>query len=572
MFDEQIVVPLRPLIPSLSLSIGALALAGAWLQPNHYLPWPSFHMDTWVAVLLMTAALVVIVRAHGPVEWHGLSILALPLALVPLAQWTVGVVESAGHAGIASAYLGGLWLAMIIGARWERADPFVAADALFLALGVASLGSVLLQLHEWLELDGLMFLSMGGGPSRPMANVGQANQLGTLLLWGIVGGAWALWRKQLRPVSFVSYALVLLFGIALTDSRAAVVNGGVLIIAAFVWRKAWPWPRAPWIAVMLGAALLFFIYTAPFLKAALLPAGEPIATSGLMTRPTGQYRLQAYGMLIDAVRRQPWMGYGWGQNVMAHLAVANEHPPLRQIYTHAHNLVLDILIWCGLPIGIGIVFGLAVWGWSAFRKLHAPAELLLLMPLMVLGGHAMLEYPFEYGYFLWPAGLLIGVLHVRLGFRSWPWGAGAWLIAPWVGLALYAGVAMRDYAKVEDNYRAWRFEMARVGALPPAPPPELLVLPQLETMLWALRAPMSAASSNKDVDRFRRAFDAMPNVFSAFQYAKALAMTGRTTEAQLWQRRINTMVGEQSVEAMCEEWARQQKDHPQMAHVPWPCP
>jgi hypothetical protein len=61
----------------------ASALAVAWLLPNHYPPWSTFHMDAWVAIILSLAAAGVIVRSTGPVVWHGLSLLAAAMVFIP---------------------------------------------------------------------------------------------------------------------------------------------------------------------------------------------------------------------------------------------------------------------------------------------------------------------------------------------------------------------------------------------------------------------------------------------------------------------------------------------------------
>ncbi|MDP3617237.1 MAG: hypothetical protein Q8R49_05400, partial [Rhodoferax sp.] len=128
----------------------ALALALGWLLPDHHLPWSTFHVDAWLAIMLSLASLAVIWRSTSPVVWHGITLLVAMLVLVPGLQYALGLVLLSGTAWISSAYLIGLLLALLTGARWESASPGQLADGLFLAVGMAALLSVGLQLHQWL--------------------------------------------------------------------------------------------------------------------------------------------------------------------------------------------------------------------------------------------------------------------------------------------------------------------------------------------------------------------------------------------------------------------------------------
>src|SRR5450830_633587 len=97
----------------------ALMLAVAWLLPNHYPPWSTFHMDAWTAIVLSLAAAAVIVRTSGPVTWHSTSVLAAMLVFIPGVQYGLGLILLPGTAWISSAYLIGFLLTLLIGARWE---------------------------------------------------------------------------------------------------------------------------------------------------------------------------------------------------------------------------------------------------------------------------------------------------------------------------------------------------------------------------------------------------------------------------------------------------------------------
>ena len=201
--------------------VGACALSLGWLLPNHYQPWLAFHCDAWVALILLVGAAGLIWRTDGPCDWHWATVTVGLIMVIPAAQVLAGQVVSAGVAWVSLAYLLGFLLALLISARWEKHSPRQLMDALFLAIGLAAILSVGLQLQQWLQVDGFELLSMGGGAARPHANLGQPNQLGTLLLWGVLSAGWAWLRGYVRATTAVLMALYLMVGLALTGSRTA---------------------------------------------------------------------------------------------------------------------------------------------------------------------------------------------------------------------------------------------------------------------------------------------------------------------------------------------------------------
>ena len=151
----------RPIMTPFWLSLWACMLTIGWLLPNHYRPWLSFHSDAWVALTLSLGSAAVIWRSREPMMWHRITLLVALLLCVPWLQYAFGMMPVIGNAWISSAYLLGLLLAMLIGARWELSSPGQLGDGLFLAIGIAAILSVSLQLQQWLQLDRLELWKMG---------------------------------------------------------------------------------------------------------------------------------------------------------------------------------------------------------------------------------------------------------------------------------------------------------------------------------------------------------------------------------------------------------------------------
>lgn len=514
------------------------------------------------------AAGAVIWRVRGPVFWQPLTLLMALLALVPGLQYGLGMLMFAGTAWVNTAYVTGFLLTLLVGARWESASPGQVADSLFLAIGMAALLSVGLQLHQWLALGLLDIWSMGDGFGRPFANFGQPNQLGTFLLWGVLAAAWGLVSGRLGVWTFILMAAFLLFGLALTQSRTAWLALMLLLVASWVWRGLWPDRRWPWLIACLVAYFVACVLLVDRLSELLLLASG--GDFGGIARVSGELRPTVWALFLDAAWRQPWLGYGWGQLSLAQLEVSVDHPAVQTLFSHSHNLFLDLVLWCGIPVGLLVTYFLVRWFWLRLRAVRAPSDAVLLMFLLVVGNHAMLELPLHHAYFLLPTGLVMGALDTRLGARPWVV-TGRWsLVVPWVLAASMLALLIRDYARVEPSYQALRFEWARIKYQRRGEPPEVLLLDQWRDLIRMARFEPKPGMSAEDLETLRKVTSASPGAGFFHRYAGALAMNQRPQEAQLWLRRMCKMVTEVQCSAVKAAWENHARIEPLIAAVRWP--
>lgn len=537
----------------------AMAVSIGWLLPNHYLPWTTFHMDAWIAVMLSLAAAAVIVRSTGPVVWHGIAVLAAGLVFIPGLQYVFGMVMFSGTAWISTAYLIGFLLALLTGARWESANAGQLADGLLLAIGVAALVSVGLQLHQWLSLDLLGIWTMGDGYGRPFANFGQPNQLGTFLLWGLLATAWGLIRRHIGAAAALLMAVYLLFGLALTQSRTACLGLAILVCASWVWRQLWPGRRWPWVVTGLG---VYFV--ACFVLIGWLNGG------GELARISGEARPAVWSLFIDAALRHPLFGYGWNQVGLAQLAAALDHPSLQILFSHSHNLVLDLMLWCGIPLGVFVAICLVWWLWLRLRVVRSAENAVLLLLLLVVGNHAMLEFPLQYAYFLLPVGLIMGALNVRLHARP-TLIVGRWcVVVVWLAAVVLLTLIIRDYSRVEPSYRALRYEWAHIKTETRGGPPEVLILTQWREFIRFGRFEPTGGMSADDLDWMRKVTGKYPGAGVFHKLATALAINKKPAEAALWLKKMCRMVPEPECAAVKDAWAKQSLLNADIASVPWP--
>ena len=553
------------------MGLWAPFLAAAWLLPNHYYPWATFHSDAWLAVAMVLAAGAVIFRSPPSVSWHGLTIVIAGLAMVPMLQWAAGMLPFSGQAWLYSAYVLGLLLALLIGANWETATPGRAADGLFLAIGIAALASVGMQLRQWLGIGAdageLQVWAEEFTPGRPSANLGQPNQLATLLLWALLGCAWSVVRLRSRSGYATIAALLIVFGLALTQSRAGAIGLLAIMIGAWAWRRLLP-PRSPQVATLL---FIFFIVCTVSMQTLsdLLGLDLQIRTATL-GGASSQLRLKAYALFFDAVAQKPIWGYGWDQLAVAQLSVAQKHGTLTAFFLHSHNLFLDLILWCGVPIGGFVSIYLAVWLVRAMRKVSSAEDALLVLFLVVVGLHAMVELPLHHAYFLLPTGLVMGILgqsqNRRVIWTSTRWG----VLALWLALCLLLGVIVRDYLRIDESFRRYKLDAAHIGNLPPGVAPDVLLLDHMRAFIVNARSSVGPDFKAADLDRLRGLTTSFPTPANLLNYAKALAFLNRPEEARDWIIKIQRVQPAEFNPDLRRIWAEQAKLYPALAAVSWP--
>jgi O-antigen ligase len=527
-------------------------------------------MDAWASTVLLTMAIALAWGLRDkPVRMTRIAGMAIAAAALPWLQYLFGQLQFIGIAWVGSAYMLGFALAVLVGCRWEEHAPGQLADGIFASVLIAALLSVGLQLHQWLGLDLIDVWLMGSGSGRPYANVGQPNQLATLLIWGILALWWFCLRNRIRTSCAAFATLFLSWGLTLTASRAAWVGVLLLLACVWWWSQLWPWARARSVALLLVACFVLQAMTAPVATELLLMPPFDGLTS-IAGRSSGELRIEAWRLFLDAVAKAPWIGYGWNQGSMAHLTVAADHAPLNILFPYSHNLFLDLILWCGIPIGLVLSLALVAWAWRRMRAVCDGQSAMLFMMLLVVGNHALLELPLHHAYMLLPVGLIIGALDWRLRATAFTFNAARlqWPLTIVCTLVL-AGI-VRDYLRVEASHLALRFEQANFKLPVPPAAPEVLLLDQLRAPITLARLNPTPADALAYVDWMRRIAWIYPNAGTVHKLASSLAWVGQPDEAATWLRRMCAVSPPPDCSAVRAAWKSQAMADQAIAQVPWP--
>jgi O-antigen ligase len=464
-------------------SLGAaFALSVPWLVPVHAVPWTGFHADSAMAVVVASMALLALPSLRDCWQLPRISMVLACLAIVPVVQWMTGKVIFAGDAVLASAYLLAMSVAIIFGVALHSVKQDQLAMVILGSFGIASGLSLLLALNQWLQLGLWPELAVPSpAGARVTANVAQPNKLAVLFAWGLVALWWLHQQQRLRAGFAFVGALLLLFGIVMTRSRVGVLAVLLILCFALMHKDARRSPRH-WLSYS-GLAATFVFLTAVWTPLNVALGNSP--PEGVAQRMQAGTRLLHWTLVLDAISQRPWTGWGWQQVVVAQSELAGSHPATGEVITYSHNLILDLMVWNGVPLGGAVFLSFVAWFISRWQRASSDTSRALMLSLSVLLIHAMLELPHGYATALLPAGLMMGAVEAatRPAGGATPVMLSRWVVAAMLLVLLFGlAIFVRDYLRIERAWTDERMRLARIGSV------DLTALPDAPTMDHLLAA------------------------------------------------------------------------------------
>lgn len=280
---------------------------------------------------------------------------------------------------------------------------------------------VVLQFTGWASADIFRGIVAYRGVREISGQLGQRNHLGHYLMWGVLAASY-LWTQRRMPawLGFTA-VLALTLALGLVNSRTIFTYVlGVGLLLPF-WRRLAGHEANRTVLLMLLALVLTVavqIGISPLLD---LLSGVKYETA--LERVEGgsfggsardvEWR-KAWAVFLSA----PLWGYGWGsyslQGFLAHAETGQLNSNhMNVLFTHSHNLVLQLLAEMGLAGTLLVCLGFIASIWRMLARPPSAASLLLLAMMTVSLCHSMLEYPLWYVYFLSPFALMMSLSPAR---------------------------------------------------------------------------------------------------------------------------------------------------------------
>lgn len=399
----------------LCLLVASFLFSFSWLSPFHTYPWVTFssELSSFAAGLaILGLFLNQNIKLARPQIWM------IPVLLIPLIQFSFGLITDFSVAFLSFSYLFAFWLMIISGYNFasnnEKRERIMTGLS-YTVLGVAFI-SGLFAVIQWLNWESHFGWVMALKGSRPYANFGQPNNLSTFLIMGLLGALYLYEKHKASLWMLIPSSVLVLFAVCLTQSRTAWI---VCIFIFFYWiyKQYKLQPRFNFPKLFMWSLAYFILagYLLPLIAELMsYSAGSEIThTASIVERAgSGHERIGMWIQILHAIAERPWFGYGWNQTSIA--VVESIHFNTVQVwFNSAHNVFLDLMVWNGIPFASLIIAYIALWFFWLNKQAKDITSIIAILMVCTILIHAMLEFPQRYAYFLLPMGFLLGLIQAQ---------------------------------------------------------------------------------------------------------------------------------------------------------------
>lgn len=511
--------------------LGHACLFLAWTIPDIIPPWDTFYHE----FAIVTGIFLLM-------PWEKMEVLPLRITALML-LWCCYIIVQIPIHGLQrdDVAFGLIFAALFCMAAQQGAQAITVAQANKIVhpiysirswchvILIAGVASSIIGLAQWTDISLGLWMTESAG--RAYANFAQPNHLATLLVMAFAALIY-LDRETLPRTVIYGLAILLCSALAVTESRTGALSFALLCILITVWG-----PRAKLTRTLRWLLPSFFLFAAIYTNLSQIAPlfGGAALRTGIGLNPNG--RIEIWHQMFAALKAEPWTGYGWLQLGASHFKILPNFDSIVNV-DHAHNLLLDLLIWFGIPMG-----GILICAGSVFsvrmviRALGSEMDhqsLCLVAMLLPIGVHSMLEYPYAYLYFSLVVGFFAGALEAKV-FSSYfisICSRKIFLIIAAASIALCIWITF-EYYQIEEDYRAMRLENQFITR-----PEELhkfhshpIILTQYGDLVASQRNDLQAPSESHAIDVAQRLTLRFPWLSTHLHYYITLLQNNKCQEA-----------------------------------------
>ncbi|MCF7529731.1 Wzy polymerase domain-containing protein [Neisseria lisongii] len=413
----------RDLLP-LYLCFGWIAVA-PFLSLYRVGPLSSFYLET--ASLLGAVCLLLLSAAKGLLNVR-LPQTAVGLVILAAYWWLQARLMNLTYPGMSDIVVWGFII--LAAAQWslrgwvKRYGQTEIAAALAWALLIGALLQAtvaFMQFKGWANADWLKGIIAYSGRDNINGQLGQRNHLGHYLMWGLLACAYLWSEKRLNPWSgcLLMFALAAVLG--LVNSRTILgylIAVGMLLPLWRIWLGKATNRSVIIFALALFAAALCQYAAGPLLEWLSDTPYETALERAANSSFEGSARQTEWLKAWLAFKNAPLFGHGWNGYAAAGFELHAQTQQfsnniLNVLFTHSHNLVLQLLAEMGLTGTLLVGATLLAGAFALLRRPCGNASFFALALIAVSLCHSMLEYPLWYFYFLTPFALFFALAPVR---------------------------------------------------------------------------------------------------------------------------------------------------------------
>lgn len=364
---------------------------------------------------------------------------------------------------------------------------------------------------QWLQVD-YSFIS----PlyhNRPYANLNQPNNMATLLMMGVCSLVLLYEHLKIRTDVFLLLLSCHVFAISLSQSRTVWVI--LLVLPVFYFLQKQRCQRKWMYIILLGMTIGYFSLF--YFNVNITEYLYLVKPQSLVERmSTGYLRIEMWKHLLYAISQQPWLGYGWFQTNIAQLQgvllFKNEG-----YLSSAHNIVLDLVLWVGVPLGGSIVVYTLYLLRLLFLHIKTLSDFYIFSMLMCILVHANLEFPLYYSYFLFLTGFFIGLLLINIKSK-------VYFINKNINYFIFL-FSILTYATVFKHYDQWQSHLGYASGMEGAGKfknHSSILFSQFSAREKFLVAKPQENYNVKDLEDFQHYVDSQPSYFNLFKFSQIL--------------------------------------------------
>jgi len=525
-------------LPDLSLLLIALMCVVPFLIPHHRFPLTTFYGE-WSAAVLGLLASMLLLR---PITWQSfrLPVVALvPLGLIAIfaIQVPLGLVNYWQQNFLLGLYL--LWAVLLISLGAELKHEFGMPKVVSVMAWAVFIGGLLNILIVVLQISGVELANVivPHNQARNGANLSQVNHLANYLALALGSLIYLYVTAKIKPKLALTFAILLLFPIAMTGQRMGWLY--IIILSIGGWWAVRKFSKnseylRPWVLLLLVPAFVVVQLIIPMLPISGLPA---MPTEKVVVGMQGSsIRLELITEAWQVFLQQPWLGIGFSQFGWQDFLLAESFDQHMGWYHHTHNIVMNLMVEAGVVGALLILAGFIYFVVNAWRNSLTPEQFWVYALLAVLAIHSSLEYPLWYAYFLGIAAIALGLGDEK--FIEWKMELGPIAMG---ALILFGAISLVNigmhYYKLEDWFtrgQAKQVKPAEVDRMLD----EMLVIrnksllaPHIDFVVLRILPNVSEILPHKlaissQVVKF------IPGDKEVYQHATLLAMSGQLPAAQ----------------------------------------